>query len=141
MKGAKYAAAVALLLASATAFAQGNPKFEFAKAEEVKAVEWKAQAKGGLIVTAGNSQTTSGTFNVNAARKEGNNRLALEGGVAYGRSNILTAHVNDNGTPADTTDDNIDALSRTTGRDPARQHCTRGEAAAAGRGSDQTVAG
>jgi len=99
MTGAKYAAAVALLLSGATAFAQGNPKFEFAKVEEVKAVEWKAQAKGGVIVTAGNSRTTSATFNANASRKEGNNKLALEGGLAYGRSTILTPTVDTTMTP------------------------------------------
>ncbi len=83
--------------ASRTARAQSNPSFTFAKPEDVKVeankpppVEWKAQVKGGLMVTSGNSQTTNGTFGVLASRKEGNNKLALEGGAAYGRSNLLT---------------------------------------------------
>jgi hypothetical protein len=53
------------------------------------AVEWKAQAKGGFLFTSGNSQTTNGTFGLVASRKEGKNKLALEGMVAYGRSNVL----------------------------------------------------
>jgi hypothetical protein len=52
-------------------------------------VEWKAQVKGGLMVTSGNSQTTNGTIAASASRKEGNNKLALDGGAAYGRSNVI----------------------------------------------------
>jgi hypothetical protein len=51
------------------------------------AVEWKAQSKGGLLITGGNSQSKNFTFGVNGSRKEGNNKLALEGGFAYGTSN------------------------------------------------------
>jgi len=54
------------------------------------AVEWKAQAKGGFLLTTGNSQSQNATFSVSASRKEGNNKLALDGGLAYGRSNIRT---------------------------------------------------
>ena len=43
------------------AAAQTNPKFEFAKPEEVKAVEWKAQAKGGVLVTTGTTEETGTT--------------------------------------------------------------------------------
>jgi hypothetical protein len=86
-----------VLGASATARAQSNPSFSFAKAEEMKveankppAVEWKVQVKGGLMVTSGNSQSTNGTFAASASRKQGNNRLALDAAGAYGRSNVLT---------------------------------------------------
>jgi hypothetical protein len=60
-------------------------------------VEWKAQSKGGLLLTDGNSQSKNFTFGVNGFRKEGNNKLALEGGLAYGTSNNSVATV-DNGT-------------------------------------------
>src|SRR6266700_3033778 len=73
-------------LASSPAHAQKDPKFDYGKQEEVKAVEWKAQAKGGFAMTTGNSQTTNGTLAASVSRKEGNNKLALEGGAAYGRS-------------------------------------------------------
>jgi len=53
-------------------------------------VEWKAQSKGGYNLSSGNSQTQNLTFGVNASRKEGNNKLALEGGMAYGTSKNLT---------------------------------------------------
>jgi uncharacterized protein DUF481 len=82
------------LVASAPAHAQKDPKFDFGKQEEVKAVEWKAQAKGGFAMTSGNSQTTNGTLAANVSRKEGNNKLALEGGLSYGRSSVLRAQPN-----------------------------------------------
>jgi len=76
-----------VILADAPALAQSTPKFEFGKVEEVKVVEWKAQAKGGLLVTSGNSQTQAGNLTASVSRKEGNNKLALEAGAAYGRAN------------------------------------------------------
>ncbi len=86
-----------------TARAQSNPSFTFAKPEDVKveankppAVEWKAQVKGGVMVTSGNSETTNGSFGVLASRKQGNNKLALEGDAAYGRSNVVQANVDPN---------------------------------------------
>jgi hypothetical protein len=90
------AAALALVTFATPAAAQTDPKFAFAKADEVKPgapvvppVEWKVQAKAGMNVTTGNSQTTNGTAGLSASRKEGNNKLALDGNIAYGRSNIL----------------------------------------------------
>jgi hypothetical protein len=59
------------------------------------AVEWKAQSKGGLLITGGNSQSKNFTFGVNGSRKEGNNKLALEGGFAYGTSNNTVVTVNE----------------------------------------------
>ena len=81
------------LFAAAPAHAQKDPKFDFGKPEEVKVVEWKAQAKGGIAMTTGNSQTTNGTVAASVSRKEGNNKLALEGGAGYGRSNNRIATV------------------------------------------------
>lgn len=86
------ALSAAMVLAfPAVAAAQATPKFEYGKFEDVKTVEWKAQAKGGFLMTGGNSQTTGGTLSASAARKEGNNKLALDAGLAYGKSRILTA--------------------------------------------------
>jgi hypothetical protein len=105
------ALAFATLPLARPAAAQAEPKFTFAKPEEAKpqpqapAVEWKAQAKGGLILTSGNSQTTNVTAGLLASRKEGNNKLALEGGVAYGQSSNYLATV-------DTTTNTITALDR-----------------------------
>ena len=77
-------------------------KAEAAKAEAARieaekaaaaanAVEWKAQSKGGFLLTSGNSQATNAIFGLNASRKQGNNKLSLEGGLAYGKSNNLVA--------------------------------------------------
>jgi hypothetical protein len=87
------------LLQWGTVRAQTNPTFTYGKPDETKvdptkppppAVEWKAQIKGGLMITGGNSQTANGTFAGSASRKEGNNRLALDANVAYGRTDVLT---------------------------------------------------
>ena len=67
--------------------------YDFAKPPEKAKpdVEWKVQAKGGLLLTSGNSQTGSGTLALDGSRQSGMNKLSLNGGVAYGRSRILTA--------------------------------------------------
>jgi hypothetical protein len=61
-------------------------------------VEWKVQSKGGLLITGGNSQSKNFTFGLNGFRKEGNNKLALEGGLAYGTSNNSVATVDSTNT-------------------------------------------
>lgn len=84
---------VALMASPRAARAQNvtAPAFEFQKPPEKPAVEWKVQSKGGLLLTSGNSQTGSGTMALDASRLSGQNKLSLNGGVAYGRSRILTA--------------------------------------------------
>jgi hypothetical protein len=95
-------AAVALAALATPAAAQTDPKFAFVKADEVKPgapavppVEWKVQAKAGLNVTTGNSQTTNITTGFSASRKAGDNKLSLEGGLAYGKSNIIIPVIGD----------------------------------------------
>jgi hypothetical protein len=84
-------AALSLMLVARVAAGQSTPKFEYGKVEEVKAVEWKSQVKGGFLMTSGNSHTLNGSLGASVSRKEGNNKLALDGGFAYGRSRIITA--------------------------------------------------
>ena len=108
------------LSAPGVAQAQSNPTFTFGKPDETKvdatkparpAVEWKAQAKGGLMVTSGNSQTTNGTFAASASRREGNNKLALDASAAFGRSNVITpVYTLYNGMPTN----EISSLARTS---------------------------
>jgi hypothetical protein len=73
---------------------------EKATAAAAKAVEWNAQSKGGFLLTSGNSQTTNATFGVNASRKEGKNKLTLEGVYAYGKSSNLVAQTTPSANPA-----------------------------------------
>jgi hypothetical protein len=54
------------------------------------------QSKGGLLITGGNSQSKNFTLGLIGSRKEGNNKLALEGGFAYGTSNNTVVTVNEN---------------------------------------------
>jgi large conductance mechanosensitive channel len=91
---------LALMLLAASASAQGNPSFTFAKPEEIKVgapppppVEWKALAKGGLSFTTGNSQTTNGSLALTVSRKESANRFSFDAAMAYGRSSVLEAQV------------------------------------------------
>jgi hypothetical protein len=63
-------------------------------------VEWKVQSKAGFLMTSGNSQSTNMTVGLNGSRKEGNNKLALEGGMAYGRSKNLVAKFDDPANPS-----------------------------------------
>jgi hypothetical protein len=61
-------------------------------------VEWKVQSKGGMLMTSGNSSSKNYTVGLNAFRKEGNNKLSLEGGLAYGKTSVLTATTGPDGT-------------------------------------------
>jgi hypothetical protein len=85
------------------AAAQTNPKFEFAKPEEVKVVEWKAQAKGGVLVTTGNSRTTNGSLAATASRREAGNKLTLDGSLAYGKSTVFAPVFGDAANPTQIT--------------------------------------
>ena len=93
--------ALVIVLGPRLALAQGAPIVVAPPPAPVEppAVEWKAQAKGGFMFTAGNSQSTNGTLSVTASRKEGNNKLAFDGAVAYGRSNVLTPVFGDAANP------------------------------------------
>jgi hypothetical protein len=82
--------AIALIAGSAEA----DPKFKYGKSDEVKDVkkaEWKASAQAGLVMTTGNSETTTLSGAAKASRKEGNNKLVLEAGGIYARSTIFLA--------------------------------------------------
>jgi hypothetical protein len=87
------AIAAAVAASPARVRAQANPEFKFEEKpkEEVKAVEWKATAQAGLIITTGNSQTTSMSGVAKGSRKAGANKLELEGGGAFARSTIRVA--------------------------------------------------
>jgi hypothetical protein len=99
---------LAIALSARAAAAQSDPKFEFGKPEAVKTVEWKSQVKGGLLATTGNSQTINGSVGATVSRKEGDNKLALEGALAYGKSRVITAT-----TPDATMPDMVDVGQQT----------------------------
>jgi hypothetical protein len=102
MKPSPLALSAISLFFAVPALAQTNPTFTFAKPDTPKAadvakpatpppppIEWKVQVKGGFTMTTGNSQTIGGVVGGSASRKEASNRLTLDGGAAYGRSNVL----------------------------------------------------
>src|SRR5688572_9685387 len=85
---------VAFSLAAIQATAEADPAFEYGKADElkdVKKVEWKAQAKAGLLITSGNSRSRTVSAAGTASRKAGNNKLGIEASVAFARSGITVA--------------------------------------------------
>lgn len=136
-------AAVAVLVPTVAA-AQAEPKFAFAKAEEIKAVEWKVQAKAGGLLTAGNSQARSAVAGLSASRKEGGNKLTLDAGVAYGTTNVLVP-IFDAAMPTMITGNERRAVTTTNnwlvkGRYD-RFFTTNNSAYASGQGAADTVAG
>lgn len=109
-----WAALAGILAWSGVAAAQNVavPTYDFGKPPEKAkpAVEWKVQAKGGLLLTTGNSQTGSGTLALDASRLEGMNKLSLDAGAAYGRSRILVP-IED---PTGTSTEGLSRQSQTT---------------------------
>jgi hypothetical protein len=83
---------VGLLPALASAQGEANPKFEYAKHEELKKIEWKALVKSGLIYSTGNSQLTNFTAGFALSRKDTWNKFAFDGGFAFAKSSVLVAN-------------------------------------------------
>jgi len=109
------AVALGSLLAPGWARA-GDPTFKFAKAEEVKApkTEWKAVGKAGMVVTGGNSRSTSFSGGLSAHRKAGNNKVSLDFEAAYVRSSVVDGvDKNTNGT-IDNSDEVVRSSKSTT---------------------------
>ena len=107
--------AVSAFLALPGSASADDPKFQYGEQEEVKDVkeiEWKASAQAGLIITTGNSRTTTGAAGAKGSRKEGNNKLELEANGAYARSSIWLANdANGDGTIDRTEDSRVSSTS------------------------------
>lgn len=89
--------AIVCALCTSTSLASAQePKFEYGKKEEVKGVEWKASAQAGLLLTTGNSKSTTFSAGAMGSRKEGRNKLELNAGAAYARSSVYLA-IDDDG--------------------------------------------
>jgi putative salt-induced outer membrane protein YdiY len=101
------------LLVPGTALAD-DPKFTYAKPDDeaVDGVEWKAQAQGGLVLSSGNARYMTLTGGLTASRKEGKNKLALELGLAYTKTDVVIAADTD-GQPGIGPDE-IQAIEQTT---------------------------
>jgi hypothetical protein len=87
-----------MLLAWSVPAQAGDPKYEYGKhddVKDVKEVEWKASAQAGVIMTTGNSRTTTGAAGAKASRKEGNNKFEVEANGAYARAGIWLAEDRD----------------------------------------------
>jgi hypothetical protein len=90
--------------------AQGvpDPAFGFEKPPG-KPVDWKVQAKAGGMLTTGNAQSKVITAALDASRQSGENKISLNGTVAYGTSNNTFVPVPSAGDPT-----MVDGLARTS---------------------------
>lgn len=111
----KFVAVASVALAASTP-ALAEPKFEYGKADEVakvEGVEWNAAAEAGVVFTTGNSETTTATAGLKAARKTGKNKLAFDGSLTYARSAVRVMNdTNGDGLIGDY--DEIETVSSTT---------------------------
>lgn len=87
------ALAGSLLLLSTIGTAQAQPKFQFEKPPE-KPSDWQVQAKGGFLLTTGNSQSRNANLGLTGSHQTGWNKVSLEGNLAYGRSNVIVPILN-----------------------------------------------
>jgi hypothetical protein len=88
-----------LAVAAASGAVARAQSFEFGKREEVKAVEWKATASAGMILTTGNSRALALSGSALISRRDGDDKLTLEGSGAFARSELRIAiDQNGNGT-------------------------------------------
>ena len=82
---------VIALISPAAAEAQKDPNFVTSvkdkEASTKGEVEWKASAQAGLVVTTGNTDQTVISAGAKGSRKQGFNKLQLEGAVQYSRTN------------------------------------------------------
>src|SRR4051794_39182489 len=101
-------AAAAIIASVAGSAHADDPKFVFAKPEEVKdvkTVEWHATAEGGVVFQTGNSETTTATGGLRVSRKEGDNKLQIEASAAYAKASVRGGvDMNGNGTIDDSTE-------------------------------------
>lgn len=87
-----------------------DPSFGFEKPPEkppVSPVDWKVQSKAGGLLTTGNAQSKVFTAGLDASRQSGQNKLSLNGGIAYGTSNNVLVPVPSAGDPT-----MVDSLAR-----------------------------
>jgi hypothetical protein len=90
---------IALLCAGAGAARAQNPAAPVfvQEAPPAKPADWKVQAKGGLILTSGNSQSTTSVLSLSGSRASLENKVSLDGQLAYGRSALLVPTLNAGG--------------------------------------------
>lgn len=123
LRGAFGAASVAVTLSSLCAVAVAQPAaptFNYGSKEEAEElrkaaeVEWKISGQGGLILTTGNSRTTTFAASLAASRKANRNKFSLDAGAAYARSRLFLAQDDDEDGFID--EGEIDEQSQTTTR-------------------------
>jgi hypothetical protein len=124
-RGASLAAAsvlvtLAVCLVGPAAADPTPPAFTYGSKEEAEAlrkaqaVEWKISGQSGLILTTGNSRTTTFAAGVTSSRKANRNKFSLEAGAAYARSRIALADDADGDGAID--EDEVSTQSQTTTR-------------------------
>lgn len=85
---------IAILLLAAASSTAAAQTFTFGKADEVKDVattDWQGTAEAGLVLTTGNSRTTTITAAGKLVRLAEKNKFQGEAGIAYARTSVLIA--------------------------------------------------
>jgi hypothetical protein len=90
-RGSLAALAALLALPSAGRAQAPDPKFDYGKQEEVKAVAWKATVQAGLVLATGNANNLAFSAGGMASRNDGTNKLQLDVTGTYARSTVVTA--------------------------------------------------
>ncbi|MEM9492632.1 MAG: DUF481 domain-containing protein, partial [Myxococcota bacterium] len=103
---------VLIIMMPALASAQKNPVFVGSEKpkEEAQAVEWKASAQAGLFVATGNTEQTVVSAGAAVSRKQGYNKLQMNGSVSYARTTLVVAEDTDD----DGTSDTLNEQTQTT---------------------------
>src|SRR6185312_6004425 len=92
---------VGLMVLCARSAHADDPKFEYGKhddVKDVKGIDWTAAAEAGLVLTTGNSETTTATGGLHLSRKTGSNRVMFDASGAYAKSGLrVIEDLNGNG--------------------------------------------
>jgi hypothetical protein len=106
----------ALLLSGmvASVASAADPTFQYGKYEEKKAVEWKANASLGLLLTTGNANQLSFTAAAMGMRHDGKNKLQLDVSGAYSRATLLSANDGGDNSAPNGVIDNEREIARTS---------------------------
>jgi len=98
------------------AFAQTDPKFAHVKGEApVEDALWKAQAKGGLVLSGGNSRSTTGSIGGDVSYKKGLHQVGITSGLTYVESSAREFVIDSDG-PGGPVVTGSERVSRTTSK-------------------------
>jgi hypothetical protein len=85
---------IVAVMGSAHAYA-ADPKWEYAKPDDVSKVIWKAAINAGLVLSTGNANNLAFSAGGTASRLDGKNKVQLDVGGTYARTTLLSVTPHD----------------------------------------------